>query len=75
MVRRRALVRRPARDQKARPDAANGGDRSAMTIRVVGEAVEPRARAHISAQHDQDWDKRDKLRVCSMMPLQDPSSA
>ena len=37
---------------KWRPDVAAGGDVAAMTVRVVGQAVEARARAHTSAQHD-----------------------
>ena len=38
---------------KWRPDAATGGDGAAMTVRVVGQAVEARACAHTSVQHDQ----------------------
>ena len=33
-----------------RRDVAAGGDRSAMTILVVAEAAEPRARAQVSAE-------------------------
>ena len=38
---------------KWRPDAAGGGDVAAMTVRVVSQAVETRACAHTSVQHDQ----------------------
>ena len=50
---------------KWRPDAAGGGDVAAMTVRVVGQALEARARAHTSAQHDQLLPQRDNLRVAT----------
>ena len=33
-----------------------------MTMRVVPEAVEPRARAQVYVQHDLDWHRGDNLR-------------
>ena len=60
--RRRRTVVHAARDRKARPDVATGGDPTAMTMRVVGEAVEPRARTYIYAHKNQGLHKRDKLR-------------
>ena len=60
--RRRRTVVHAARDRKARPDVATGGDPTAMTTRVVGEAVEPRARTYIYAHKNQGLHKRDKLR-------------
>ena len=59
---RRRTVVHAARDRKARPDVATGGDPTAMTMRVVGEAVEPRARTYIYAHKNQGLHKRDKLR-------------
>ena len=50
---------------KWRSDAAAAGDVAAMTVRVVGQAVEARARAHTSAQHDQLLPQRDNLRVAT----------
>ena len=60
--RRRRTVVHAARDRKARPDVATGGDSTAMTMRMVGEAVEPRARTYIYAHKNQGLHKRDKLR-------------
>ena len=60
--RRRRTVVHAARDRKARPDVATGGDPTAMTMRMVGEAVEPRARTYIYAHKNQGLHKRDKLR-------------
>ena len=58
---------------KWRPDAAGGGDVAAMTVRVVGQAVEARARAHTSAQHDQCFNKRGqnsrRHRQCQQRPI------
>ena len=45
--RTRRTVRPPVRDLNARPDAACRGDPTALTRRVVDEAVEPRARTYI----------------------------
>jgi hypothetical protein len=59
---RRRTVVHAARDRKARPDVATGGDPTAMTMRVVDEAVEPRARTYIYAHKNQGLHKRDKLR-------------
>ena len=59
---RRRTVVHAARDRKARPDVATGGDPTAMTTRVVSEAVEPRARTYIYAHKNQGLHKRDKLR-------------
>ena len=59
---RRRTVVHAARDRKARPDVATGGDPTAMTMRMVGEAVEPRARSYIYAHKNQGLHKRDKLR-------------
>ena len=59
---RRRTVVHAARDRKARPDVATGGDPTAMTMRMVGEAVEPRARTYIYAHKNQGLHKRDKLR-------------
>ena len=56
--RRRRTVVHAARDRKARPDVATGGDPTAMTMRVVGEAVEPRARTYIYAHKNQGLPKR-----------------
>ena len=55
---RRRTVVHAARDRKARPDVATGGDPTAMTMRVVGEAVEPRARTYIYAHKNQGLHKR-----------------
>lgn len=55
-------VRPTSPTQKSRSDAATGGNRSAMTMRVVPEAVEPRARAQVYSQHDLDWHRGDKTR-------------
>ena len=60
--RRRRTVVHAARDRKARPDVATCGDPTAMTMHVVGEAVEPRARTYIYAHKNQGLHKRDKLR-------------
>ena len=51
-----------AREVALRPDAAAGGNRSAMTMRMVPEAVEPRARAQVYVQHDLVWHRGDNLR-------------
>ena len=59
---RRRTVVRAARDRKARPDVATCGDPTAMTMHVVDEAVEPRARTYIYAHKNQGLHKRDKLR-------------
>ena len=59
---RRRTVVHAARDRKARPDVATGGDPTAMTMRVVGEAVKPRARSYIYAHKNQGLHKRDKVR-------------
>ena len=60
---------------KWRPDVAAGGDVAAMTVRVVGQAVEARARAHTSAQHDQLLPQRDNLRVATGNANRDQSCA
>ena len=55
---RRRTVVHAARDRKARPDVACGGDATAMTMLVVGEAVEPRAFTCIYAHKNQSLHKR-----------------
>ena len=52
----------PCATGEARPDAADGGDPTALTMRAMAEAVEPRARAYIYAHKNRNWEKRDKLR-------------
>ena len=44
---RRRLSGRLFRYPRSRPDAAAGGNRCAMTMRAVPEAVKPRARAQV----------------------------
>ena len=50
------------RTPRSRSDAAAGGNPCAMTMRVVPEAVEPRARAQVYVQHDLVWHHGDNLR-------------
>ena len=64
----------PCATREARPDAASGGDPTALTMRVMAEAVEPRARAYIYAHKNRTWEKRDKLRRRHAAQLQDQSS-
>ena len=59
---RRRPVRPTFRYPRSRSDAAAGGNHCAMTMRVVPEAVEPRARAQIYVQHDLVWHRGDNLR-------------
>ena len=68
----------PCATGEARPDAASGGDPTALTMRVMAEAVEPRARAYISwyiyVHRNEVWEKRDNLRRRHAALLQDQSS-
>ena len=43
----------PCATGEARSDAANGGDPTALTMRVMAEAVEPRARVYIYAHRNE----------------------
>ena len=64
----------PCATREARPDAASGGDPTALTMRVMAEAVEPRARVYIYAHENRSWENRDKLRRRHAAQLQDQSS-
>ena len=64
----------PCATREARPDAASGGDPTALTMRVMAEAVEPRARVYISAHENRSWENRDKTRRRHAAQLQDQSS-
>ena len=64
----------PCATGEARSDAANGGDPTALTMRVMAEAVEPRARVYIYAHRNEVWENRDKLRRRGAAQLQDQSS-
>ena len=46
----------------------------ALTMRVMAEAVEPRARVYIYAHRNEVWENRDKLRRRGAAQLQDQSS-
>ena len=70
----RLLWEAPCATGEARSDAAGGGDPTALTMRVMAEAVDPRARAYIYAHKNQSWEKRDKLRRRHAAQLQDQSS-
>ena len=62
----------PCATREARPDAAGGGDPTALTMRVMAEAVEPRARVYIYAHENRTWENRDKLRRRHAAVVQDP---
>ena len=64
----------PCATGEARPDAASGGDPTALTMRVMAEAVEPRARAYIYVHRNEVWEKQDNLRRRGAAQLQDQSS-
>ena len=64
----------PCATGEARSDAANGGDPTALTMRVMAEAVEPRARVCIYAHENRPWENGDNLRRRHAGQLQDQSS-